>query len=287
MAKRSLMPGILTGLNKAQDRATKLKAARDTNRRNNELFDLQKKKAELTIQEKEATGQITKVFSDAMLKDLKDATKARDAKSKIQDTQVNRAESNIKDTTNKLLNLGKNVMANERQDALSAITSRLDERGISMKFNPSSGFSFGTKTKTKTTDIQDFRSTAQKFIAGNISEDQFRNAFPEAASQDEIDIIIDERTPVKVNPDFKRGSGVGALASPNIANITPQMEGVIRTIKTQGDLDFVLTDPTYRGKLQKSFGTDFLDQLDRTLKEVFQFEDIDTFLNDIGEFGEL
>ncbi len=125
-----VMSGLLQGFKKSQDRLRDIKAARDTKRRNDELFELKKKNinSQIEYRKKENPGDpAISQIEEAIL----DQFKLRDAKSKVEDNQIEGALNKTQKGMEAIKRTGQKVMRSAPRNDLPF--------DYSMNINPSTG----------------------------------------------------------------------------------------------------------------------------------------------------
>jgi len=142
MGNVNMMAAVMNGFQKSQDRMMAIKAAKDDRRMKDELFDLEKKKMNLDIQEKEIKGEGNKMLWDLFRLQQKEKTKIYDATSLLQDHAITQEESKVKQGVNALLNVAKKEVANK--------TTPSEEAPLDWSYNTNSGsFSIHPKKQAK------------------------------------------------------------------------------------------------------------------------------------------
>ena len=304
--------GISRGISTAAKRINEIREAKQKTEQESRLLDLKEKQIGLQIDELEAKNEITRAnadlrrtFMNEFFGKKKKVIEANNIQldefenSHVQQfDQLNESMDSIAHDPMNVRALGMILNPGQKQPATNnqpgaidptqdAIKSSLGDLGLEVQMDMDLGGGMRIKSKkdTKPTDTQQFRQDAQRFLVGDLSERQLRFLYPEPKMQDQIDVIIAEKTPAERNPNFREGFGLEAKFSPNVAKVTPEMRSVIRQIRTQQDLDFVLSDATYRNQLKKS-GIN-LDNFDKTLREMFIIDDTVPELENIGDFSDL
>jgi len=131
---------------------------------------------------------------------------------------------------------------------IEADKSLLDDLGVQKEWKPTTkeeAFEYA-KIKKKPTDTQAFREDLKRMGAGDISESEMIDLYPDKAEK--VREAIKQTTPVKKSPTFQEQKGIfGKImsVSRDKAVITDAAQRIIDNIKTQADLDDFLEDKQF------------------------------------------
>jgi len=275
----ALFSSAAKSVNQATTNLYNLKQKKAEKKQRDELFDLQKKKFELDLDEKEMKGEISKIEYDMMKMVSNEFKKKYKTQSDAIGNQQDSIEEGLMGQRKKAQSVVGKLLQSD-PDLQSIVGGRSITDDFDLTFG-SGGVGF--KPKAKGTDKQNYRVDLQRFLNKKITKQQLEYMYPDMKKKIDDDVAR-HSPPIIPNPEFKNTKGlISSLRAPfnkNIASLSEKEFKVIQQIQTEEDLKFFLT-PTYQAEMQAK-GVNV-----EAIKEYYGIEQIDEVLQTMGDFGGL